>query len=142
MSKLTIGRVAKAGGVNVETIRYYQRRGLLEEPPKPLGESRTYSPEIVRRIRFIKRAQALGFSLTDIAELLLLNDEDACAKSCEIAARKLDVINRKILELENMRHALADLMAQCDKKLRRGPCPIIQALQRESQTDAPSDPAT
>jgi MerR family mercuric resistance operon transcriptional regulator len=134
MSKLTIGRVAKAGGVNVETIRYYQRRGLLEEPPKPHGESRTYSPEIVRRIRFIKRAQALGFSLTDIAELLLLNDEDACAKSCEIAGRKLDVINRKILELENMRHALADLMAQCDKKLRRGPCPIIQALQRESQT--------
>jgi MerR family transcriptional regulator, mercuric resistance operon regulatory protein len=134
MSKLTIGRVAKAGGVNVETIRYYQRRGLLEEPPKPHGESRTYSPETVRRIRFIKRAQALGFSLTDIAELLLLNDEDACAKSCEIAGRKLDVINRKILELQNMRHALADLMAQCDKKLRRGPCPIIQALQRESQT--------
>ena len=142
MSKLTIGRVAKAGGVNVETVRYYQRRGLLEEPPKPLGESRTYSPEIVRRIRFIKRAQALGFSLTDIAELLLLNDEDACAKSCEIADRKLDVINRKILELENMRHALADLMAQCDKKSRRGPCPIIQALQHESRLDAPSDPAT
>ena len=70
MPKLTIGGVATAGGVNVETIRYYQRRGLLEEPAKPVGGYRNYPTEVVKRVRFIKRAQALGFSLKDVAELL------------------------------------------------------------------------
>src|SRR5258707_15890276 len=89
MPKLTIGRVAAAAGVNVETIRYYQRRGLLEEPAKPLGGYRNYPTEMVKRIRFIKRAQALGFTLEDVAGLLQLNDTDACAKTRHLAARKL-----------------------------------------------------
>jgi MerR family transcriptional regulator, mercuric resistance operon regulatory protein len=85
MPKLTIGQVATEGGVNVETIRYYQRRGLLEEPEKPVGGYRNYPKEIVKRIRFIKRAQALGFSLEEVAELLQLDLADGCAKSCDLA---------------------------------------------------------
>jgi MerR family transcriptional regulator, mercuric resistance operon regulatory protein len=131
MPKLTIGRVATEGGVNVETIRYYQRRGLLEEPAKPVGGYRNYPKEIVKRIRFIKRAQALGFSLEEVAELLQLDVADACAKSCELADRKLAVIDQKIAGLTAMRRELAKLVARCNKKLRRGACPIIKALQRE-----------
>src|SRR3984957_12101027 len=131
MPKLTIGQVATEGGVNVETIRYYQRRGLLEEPEKPVGGYRTYPKEIVKRIRFIKRAQALGFTLEEVAELLQLDVADGCANSCDLAERKLTVIDQKIAELAAMRRALAKLMAQCDKKARRGACPIIQSLQRE-----------
>jgi MerR family mercuric resistance operon transcriptional regulator len=139
MAKLTIGRVAIAGGVNVETIRYYQRRGLLEEPAKLIGEYRNYSTEIVKRIRFIKRAQALGFSLRDVAELLQLDVADACAKSCALADRKLAVIDQKIAELTAMRRSLAKLIGQCNKKSRRGACPIIEALQREPGSRRSSD---
>jgi MerR family mercuric resistance operon transcriptional regulator len=106
----------------------------LEEPAKPVGGYRNYPKEIVKRIRFIKRAQALGFSLEVVAELLQLDVADACAKSCELADRKLAVIDQKIAELAAMRHALAKLMALCDKKLRRGACPIIKALQREPRS--------
>jgi MerR family mercuric resistance operon transcriptional regulator len=131
MPKLTISRVATEGGVSVETIRYYQRRGLLEEPPKPVGGYRSYPKEIVRRIRFIKRAQALGFSLDEVTELLQLDLADACVKSCDLAERKLVVIDQKMAELAAIRRALAKLVAECDKRLRRGPCAIIAALQRE-----------
>jgi MerR family transcriptional regulator, mercuric resistance operon regulatory protein len=84
MPKLTIGRLAAAAGVNVETIRYYQRRGLLKEPMKPLGGYRNYPAEMVKRIRFIKKAQALGFTLENVAGLLHLNDTDACAKTRDL----------------------------------------------------------
>jgi MerR family transcriptional regulator, mercuric resistance operon regulatory protein len=133
MPKLTISRVATDGGVSVETIRYYQRRGLLEEPPKPGGGYRDYPKEIVKRIRFIKRAQALGFSLDEVTELLQLDLADACPKSCELAERKLAAIDQKMAELAAMRQALAQLMTECDKKSRRGPCPIIAALQLEAE---------
>jgi MerR family transcriptional regulator, mercuric resistance operon regulatory protein len=128
--KLTISRVATEGGVSVETIRYYQRRGLLEEPPKPMGGHRSYPKEIVQRIRFIKRAQALGFSLEEVTELLELDLADACEKSCALAERKLVVIDKKMAELASMHRALVELMSECDKKSRRGACPIIAALQR------------
>ena len=142
MPKLTIGGVATAGGVNVETIRYYQRRGLLEEPAKPVGGYRKYPTEIVKRIRFIKRAQVLGFSLEDVAELLQLDVADACVKSCALSDRKLAVIDQKIAELTAMRRALAKLVAQCDKKSRRGTCPIIEALQREPRARPSSHKAS
>ena len=138
MPKLTIGRVAAAAGVNVETIRYYQRRGLLEEPTKPLGGYRNYPTEMVKRIRFIKKAQALGFTLENVAGLLHLNDTDACAKTRDLAARKLALIEQKISELANMRDALSKLVGQCDRKVKRGACPIIEILQWESGVD-PSD---
>ena len=135
MPKLTIGRVAAAAGVNVETIRYYQRRGLLEEPMKPLGGYRNYPAEMVKRIRFIKKAQALGFTLENVAGLLHLNDTDACAKTRDLAARKLALIEQKISELANMRDALSKLVGQCDRKLKRGACPIIEILQWDSEID-------
>jgi MerR family transcriptional regulator, mercuric resistance operon regulatory protein len=81
--------VAAAAGVNVETIRYYQRRGLLEEPKKPLGEYRNYPTGMVKRIRFIKRAQALGFTLEDVTGLLQLNNRHACVKTRDLAAQKV-----------------------------------------------------
>ena len=135
MPKLTIGRVAATAGVNVETIRYYQRRGLLDEPTKPLGGYRDYPTEMVKRIRFIKRAQALGFTLQDVTGLLRLNDTDACAKTRHLAAEKLALIEQKISELATMRAALADLVGQCDRKLKRSACPIIEILQWDSPVD-------
>jgi MerR family mercuric resistance operon transcriptional regulator len=135
MPKLTIGAVAAAAGVNVETIRYYQRRGLLEEPTKPLGEYRSYPTEMVKRIRFIKRAQALGFTLGDVSGLLELNDTDACSKTRDLAAQKLALIEQKISELATMRDALANLVGQCDRKLKRAACPIIEILQWDASVD-------
>jgi MerR family transcriptional regulator, mercuric resistance operon regulatory protein len=123
--KLTIGRVAAAAGVNVETIRYYQRRRLLEEPEKPLGGYRHYPAEMVKRIRFIKRAQSLGFTLEDVAGLLQLNDSDACTKTRQLAARKLTLIEQKIHEMATIRDALAELVDQCNKK-------FIEILQSDS----------
>ena len=137
MPKLTIGRVAAAAGVNVETIRYYQRRRLLEEPAKPLGGYRHYPTGMVNRIRFIKRAQSLGFTLEDVAGLLQLNDSDACTKTRHLAARKLTLIEQKIAQLTTVRDALAELVGQCDRKLKRGACPIIEIL----QSDPPVDPS-
>src|SRR5215469_7495444 len=98
-NSLTIGTLAKWGRVNVETIRYYQRRGLLEEPPRPAGGFRHYSQESVKRVRFIKRAQNLGFSLEEILILLTLDERKACKKTRGIAAHKLELIEAKIADL-------------------------------------------
>jgi MerR family transcriptional regulator, mercuric resistance operon regulatory protein len=133
--KLTIGRVAAAAGVKVETIRYYQRRGLLEEPKKPLGGYRNYPTEMVKRIRFIKRAQALGFTLEDVAGLLQLNNTDACAQTRDLGAQKLALIEQKLSALAAMRDALSKLVGQCDKQLKSGTCPIIEVLQWDSRPE-------
>jgi MerR family mercuric resistance operon transcriptional regulator len=128
---LTIGRVAKLAGVNVETIRYYQRRGLLHEPDKPLGSYRRYPTETVRHLRFIKRAQALGFTLEEVASLLSLEQASACAETRAVAAHKVDLIDRKIADLASIRAALASLVEQCDAGKSANGCPIIAALSRE-----------
>jgi MerR family transcriptional regulator, mercuric resistance operon regulatory protein len=129
MPELTIGRVAAAAGVNVETIRYYQRRGLLEEPVKPLGGYRHYSAEMIKRIGFIKKAQALGFSLVDVTGLLQLERKKACATTRDLAARKMASIEQKISQLEAMHAALSQLVHECDKQRKIGRCPIIESLQ-------------
>jgi MerR family transcriptional regulator, mercuric resistance operon regulatory protein len=134
--KLTIGGVAASAGINVETIRYYQRRGLLEEPKKPLGGYRNYPTEMVRRIRFIKRAQALGFTLEDVAGLLQLDNRGACAATREVATQKVALIQHKLFQLGAMRDALAKLVRQCDKKVKSSTCPIIEILQRDSESQA------
>ena len=136
MPKLTIGRVAAAAGINVETIRYYQRRGLLEEPKKPLGGYRNYPNEMVKRIRFIKMAQELGFTLEDVAGLLQLNKTDACATIRELATQKVALIEQKLFQLEAMRDALTKLVRQCNKNLKSSTCPIIEILQRDSESQA------
>ena len=127
-SELSIGRLAAEAGVNVETIRYYQRRGLLAEPERPLNGQRRYPAELTKHVRFIKRAQVLGFTLEEIAGLLQLDEARACAETRELADRKLRVIDSKLADLKAMRKALAKLVRQCDAPDSKGRCPIIHAL--------------
>lgn len=128
LPELSIGLLAGKAGVNVETIRYYQRRGLLLAPDKPASGHRRYPPELVKRVRFVKRAQALGFTLEEIAGLLRLDEARACAETRELAARKREMIEGKLADLSAMRKALSKLMQQCDAKGSAGSCPIIHAL--------------
>ena len=130
-SELTIGRVAKLAGVNVETIRYYQRRGLLAEPDKPHMGYRRYPADMVKHIRFIKRAQALGFTLEEIAELLRLEEARACAETRALDSHKMWLIDQKLTGLAAMRKALASLVQQCDRKQPAKGCPIIQVLEQD-----------
>ena len=125
---LTIGILAKRSGVNVETIRYYQRRHLLEEPSRPLGGYRQYSLETVNRVRFIKRAQTLGFTLEEISGLLDLDEKKACRETREIAAQKLTSIEEKLSDLLRMKKALSRLVRACDASFAGEPCPIIHLL--------------
>lgn len=131
VSELMIGRVAKLAGVNVETIRYYQRRGLLAEPHKPYMGYRRYPADIVKHIRFIKRAQGLGFTLKEIAELLRLEEARACAETRALASHKMRLIDQKVIGLAVMRKALASLVQQCDRKQPAKGCPIIQVLEQD-----------
>jgi MerR family mercuric resistance operon transcriptional regulator len=126
--KITIGRLADAAGVNVETVRFYQRSGLIDEPARPYSGYRTYGAEDVRRIRFIKRAQLLGFTLDEIASLLKLEGSRTCASTRELAAKKLAMVESKLNDLLAMKMALASMVARCDSEERSAGCPIIQAL--------------
>jgi len=125
---LTIGILAERGGVNVETIRYYQRRGLLHEPLKPSGGFRRYPQESVKRVRFIKRAQSLGFTLEEILGLLALDERKACLETRGIAAHKLELIEQKLADLSKMRKSLSRLVRACDASSVDAPCPIIHLL--------------
>lgn len=128
MAELTIGRLATEARVNVETIRYYQRRGLMIEPDKPINGQRRYAVDAVRRVRFIKRAQVLGFTLEEIGSLLDLDEARACAETRELATHKLEVIDGKLADLKAMRRALTSLLRECDTGAAKGACPIIHAL--------------
>lgn len=127
-AELTIGRLAEKAGVNVETIRYYQRRGLMAEPDKPMGGQRRYDSEAIKRVRFIRRAQVLGFTLDDVGSLLALDEAGACVETRELAANKLQVIEEKLANLQAMRKALTALLRECDTGTTEGCCPIIHAL--------------
>ena len=129
--QMSIGSLAKAADVNVETIRYYQRRGLLDEPSKPLGGHRRYSASAATRVRFIKRAQQLGFTLEEIKDLLLLEDGQSCRETRLHAERKLDLIEQRIADLSRMRQLLKGLIAECVKGKRPRSCPIIATLSAE-----------
>ena len=128
MTELTIGRLADEAGVSVETIRYYQRRGLMQEPDKPTHGHRRYACDAVKRVRFIKRAQVLGFTLEEVGTLLELDEAHACAETRELASHKLEVIEIKLADLMAMRKALAALLRQCNAGAMKGNCPIIHAL--------------
>jgi MerR family mercuric resistance operon transcriptional regulator len=125
---LTIGRLAEAAGVNVETIRYYQRRGLLEEPSKPPGGQRRYASSAANRVRFIKRAQQLGFTLAEVEGLLLLDDGQSCRETRLLAEQKLGVIEQRIADLARMRRLLKGLITECRSGGRPRSCPIIATL--------------
>jgi len=130
-NELSIGRLAALAGVNIETIRYYQRRGLLDEPAKPYGGQRRYPAAMAKQVRFIRRAQALGFTLEEILGLLPLEGAICCAETRKMAAHKLGLIESKLTNLREMRDALADLVRQCDAGGAEGPCPIIDVLVRD-----------
>lgn len=140
--KLTIGTLAKSGGVNVETIRYYQRRGLLREPAKPSAGYRHYSQESVKRVCFIKRAQNLGFTLDEILGLLDLDERKACAETRGIASHKLELIEQKIADLSRIKQALSRLVRACDTSAKGAPCPIIHLLVQDSKRGIPSNSST
>lgn len=131
MSGLTVGALAKSAMVNTETIRYYQRRGLLDTPAKALGGIRRYPPDTVQRISFIKRAQGLGFTLDEIASLLELNDGTNCASTRQLAERKLEEIETRIADIQLIRDSLKDLIAACRSKKGQRCCPIIETLGTE-----------
>ena len=126
--KMTISRLADAAGVNVETVRFYQRSGLIDAPPRPYSGYRTYGSEDVRRIRFIKRAQRLGFTLDEVASLLKLEGSQTCASTRDLAARKLALVETKINDLFAMKTALAAMVSRCDSEDAGEGCPIIQTL--------------
>ena len=125
----TIGSLADAAGVNVETIRFYQRRGLLPEPERPLGSIRRYADADLARVRFIKAGQRLGFSLDEIAELLKLEDGSHCGAAQAQAKRKLEEVRRKLADLQRIEHALQGLVERCGFVRGKIRCPLIAALQ-------------
>jgi MerR family mercuric resistance operon transcriptional regulator len=125
----TIGGLAKAAGVGVETVRFYQRRGLLPEPARPPGEMRRYGDGDLKRLKFIRSAQAAGFTLNEIKELLDLDASDDRARARELAQARVTAIDEKIAALKEARDALASLASACAKK-RSGPCPILRAFDR------------
>lgn len=123
----TIGGIAKAAGVGVETVRYYQRRGLLPEPARPPGEIRRYGDEDLKRLKFIRSAQAAGFTLAEIGKLIHLDQSDDRARARAMAQSRVTEIDEKIEQLRQARDALAALAADCASE-RGGPCPILRAF--------------
>lgn len=134
MEHLTTGQLAKQAQVNIETVRYYERRGLIPEPPRRESGYRKYPPATVNRIHFIKRAQELGFSLHEISELLSLR-VDPHTPAIEVrdkAEAKVREIEKKIADLQHMKHSLLHLIGQCDGHGTVNNCPIIEALEQET----------
>ena len=129
---LTTGQLAKQAQVNIETVRYYERRGLIPEPPRRESGYRKYPQNTVIRIQFIKRARELGFSLKEIHELLSLRlDPDTPAIVIRRKAEaKVKDIEEKIKTLQNMKHTLLKLIGQCDGHGSVDDCPIIEALEK------------
>lgn len=126
MPDLTIGSLAKKASVGVETVRFYQRRGLLAVPPRA-GGIRRYDIRDVERIRFIKRAQSAGFTLAEIGELIALDAGEDRPRARELAAARIKALDAKIAELREARAALARLARECGED-RAGPCPIIASF--------------
>lgn len=125
MKAMTIGMLARTSGVHVETIRFYQRRGLLAQPRRPAGGVRRYSADAVARLRFIRRAQDIGFTLGEIAELLRL--QRGCRDAHDLATAKLAAIERRLADLNRVRKTLRELVGRCEAGRSAG-CPIIEAL--------------
>lgn len=133
MRSATIGGLAKAGGVGVETVRYYQRRGLLDTPDRaggdgPGGGVRRYGAADLRRLRFIRAAQAAGFTLEQIAELLALDSTEDRARARALAEARIVALDARIAELEAARTALRRLAQDCGAG-GAGPCPILAAFE-------------
>jgi MerR family transcriptional regulator, mercuric resistance operon regulatory protein len=120
--------VAARAAVNPQTLRYYERRGLLAAPVRSPAGYRAYPAGAVRRVRFIKRAQELGFTLSEVGRLLALGDPQSCARARALAAEKLSVVRARIADLDRMRAVLESLVERCDAVRGKVACPIIQTL--------------
>lgn len=129
---MTISKLAKAAGVNVETIRYYERRGLIEQPAKPAQGYRSYPPSALSHIHFIKRAQGLGFTLHEIAQLLQL-EQQPCAQVQQLAAEKRRQIHGKIADLQRLEAVLTQLIDQCSLNQDTAHCPIVDTLSQATE---------
>lgn len=133
METLSIGQVARRAGVGVETVRFYEREGLLEEPPRRASGYRQYSEQVVKRIHFIKRAQQLGFSLKEIMELLMLcmDRQTSCEEVKRHTEAKIAQVEQKLLDLQRMRQALLQVASLCEEEGPRSRCPMLDALEHD-----------
>lgn len=139
MAIYTIGQVARQSGVGVETVRFYEREGLIPQPPRPDNGFRRYPEDAVSRIRFIQRSKVLGFSLREIRDLLSLRVDSAtsCGEVKRRAEAKIADIESKILTLRKMKQALEKLTEACRGKGPTGECPILEALGGPDRTPSP-----
>lgn len=137
MEVLSIGQVARRAGVGVETVRFYEREGLLEEPPRRASGYRQYSEQVVRRLHFIKRAQQLGFSLKEINELLRVrvDAQTSCDEVKQRTEAKIAEVERKVIELQRMRQALLQVHSLCEGQGPTGGCPMLEALDQQEPLD-------
>jgi MerR family mercuric resistance operon transcriptional regulator len=125
----TISHLAREGGVNVETIRYYQRRGLMPLPARPLNGVRHYREADADRLRFIRRSQAMGFTLEEIKSLLQLRSRHSCQATRTLAVAKLETIDLQIRQLRELRKELAEMIHQCDANREDSSCPALERLE-------------
>jgi len=137
MEGLTIGQIAKEAGVGVETVRFYERKGLVTRPERPWRSFRRYPPETVTRIRFLRQAKGLGFTLKEAAELLALRVEagSPCEEVRKRAQAKLAVVKVRISELQAMRAALERLVGACEERRPTACCPILETLEGEGRAE-------
>ena len=124
----SIGAFARAGGVGIETVRYYERRKLLAQPPRRHGSIRRYGEAELGRLRFIKRAQAAGFSLDEVEALIRFQKDQSCVETQALATSKLREVEARLRELHRLRDELRDWVAQCESNLDKACCPVLDAL--------------
>lgn len=129
---MTIGQLAASADVHVETVRYYQRRGLLPEPSRPAGGIRRYGPGEVGRLQFIRRAQRMGFSLEEVAGLLAVSGQHACEQTRQLTELKLEDVRRRLFELKQLEHDLLALVADCAQVGSGDGCPTLERLEHAS----------
>lgn len=131
-ASFTIAGLAQAAEVHVETVRYYQRRGLLAEPAREHGAIRRYGTADAEQLRFIKRAQAVGFTLEEVSSLLALRSHACCSATRSMAASKLAMVERRLEELQRLRAELAQWISDCDANATDADCPVIEHLEARS----------
>lgn len=127
-NSLTIGGLARAADVHIETIRYYQRRGLVPEPQRPPGGIRRYGPADIDRLKFVKSAQQLGFSLDEVSDLLRLEDGTHCQEASALAEHKLRDVREKIDRLKKIEKVLGEMVDRCHAQQGNIHCPLIASL--------------
>jgi MerR family mercuric resistance operon transcriptional regulator len=137
ITSFTIGALADAAAVNVETIRFYQRKGLMPSPVRPSGSIRRYAATDLARVRFIKSAQRLGFSLDEVSDLLRLEDGTHCGEARALAERKLQDVRDKLAVLRRIESALGKLVVQCGSARGAVTCPLIASLQQGRRQTRP-----